>query len=285
VGLTTRGEALRAAIARLRASGSDTASLDARLLLAAALGLDETALYAAPETPLDGEETKRVEDFIARREAGEPVGRILGRREFWSLSFALSPETLEPRPDSETLIEAALELWRGRAPPSPILDLGTGSGCLLLALLGEWKTSFGVGVDRSPGAAAAARANAQALGFGGRSAFLVGDWAAALCGPFPLIVSNPPYIETESVAALDRAVRDFDPIAALDGGASGLDAYRTLVPQAAARLAPAGWLVLEIGSTQVQAVRELVQDAGLRSVAVRADLGGRPRCVLAQKPH
>jgi release factor glutamine methyltransferase len=284
--LTTRGALLAEAIARLKAAGNVTASLDARLLLCAALRVEATALYAAPEASVGGEEASRFRALLERRLTGESVARILGRREFWSLEFRLGPDTLEPRPDSETLVEAALAAWAGRPTrPACILDLGTGTGCLLLALLGEWKSAFGVGVDRAFGAAQVAQENARRLGFGARAAFVVGDWGAALRGSFDLVVSNPPYIESDAIAGLDETVRGFDPRRALDGGATGLDAYRVLVPQAADLLTPGGWLVLEIGAAQASAVGDIAAAAGLTSLSVRHDLGRRPRCVLAQKPH
>lgn len=281
----TRGALLREAVARLKAAGVETASLDARLLLQDVLRVEATTLRAAPEAPISDEETSRFRDFLDRRVSGESVGRILGRREFWSLEFELSPETLEPRPDSETVVEAALAVWGDRPPPARLLDLGTGTGCLLLALLSEWKTSFGLGVDRSFGAAATAQRNAASLGLADRAAFVNGDWASALRGTFEMIVSNPPYIETETIAALGKTVRDFDPLLALDGGPSGLEAYRRLVPQTVSLLTPGGWLLLEIGADQAGAVTLLLAQAGLRAPSVRNDLAGRPRCVLAQKPH
>lgn len=278
----TRGVLLAEAIARLKAAGSETASLDARLLLCAALGIEPTAFYAAPETAVGSEEASRFRALLERRLNGESVGRILGRREFWSLEFRLGPDTLEPRPDSETLVETALGLWAGRPQPQRILDLGTGTGCLLLAMLSEWKTAFGVGVDRAFGAAKVARENALRLGFADRAAFLVGDWAAALDGRFDLIVSNPPYIESDSIAQLDRTVRDFDPRGALDGGVSGLDAYRALIPQAVPLLVPGGLLLLEIGAAQAEAVTAILSTSGFGQVTVHADLGQRPRCIAAR---
>lgn len=280
----TLGALLREAVTQLQAGACETPGLDARLLIEVALGLDATTLYAAPETPVDAEAASRVRALLARRLAGEPLGRIRGRREFWSLDFLLGPETLEPRPDSETLVEAALALWRGRAPPARLLDLGTGSGCLLLALLREWPGSFGIGVDYAFAAAAVARRNAVRLGMGARASFIVGDWAQALSGPFDLIVSNPPYIETAALARLPAAVKCYDPPRALDGGESGLAAYRALVPQASASLAAGGWLVLEIGATQAEAVGAILAASGFAAIGVRADLGGRPRAVSAQKP-
>ncbi|HYI90713.1 MAG TPA: peptide chain release factor N(5)-glutamine methyltransferase, partial [Beijerinckiaceae bacterium] len=217
--------------------------------------------------------------FARRRLAREPIGRILGRREFWSLPFALSPETLEPRPETETVVETALSLMPDRLADLRILDLGTGSGCLLVALLHELPRATGLGIDGSPGALATARANAMRNGVGGRAAFVASEWAGALNACFDLIVSNPPYIPAPDVAGLVPEVREHDPRAALDGGDDGLAAYRTIFSEAAAVLARPGTLVVEIGSGQEQPVRELADARDLRVVALARDLGGRPRAL------
>ncbi|KMO27620.1 SAM-dependent methyltransferase, partial [Methylobacterium tarhaniae] len=172
--------------------------------------------------------------------AGEPVARIIGAWEFWGLPFGLSSDTLVPRPDTETLVEAALGLGLGPDAPHRLADLGTGSGCILVALLTEWPQAVGLGIDRSPGACVTARANAARNGVADRAAFAVGDWASALSGPFDVVVANPPYIASEVIAGLSGEVRDHDPRLALDGGADGLDAYRTILAQVPRLLAPGG---------------------------------------------
>ena len=229
--------------------------------------------------PPPDEGVDRFFDLVARRADGEPVARILGRREFWGLPFALAPATLEPRPDTETVVEAALGLVRGAGGAASILDLGTGSGCLLLALLSELPDAAGVGVDRSPAAAAAARRNARSLGLGDRARFVAGDWAEAISGRFDLVVSNPPYIATEHIEALAPEVRRHDPALALDGGADGLDAYRAIVADLPRLLAPSGVAVLELGAGQRDAVAGLARAAGLVVIGSNPDLAGTPRAL------
>ena len=278
-------ETQRAGAARLAAAGIDGAALDARLLLMAALGCDRTALLSRGAEAMPQDAAARYDGFLDRRAAHEPVSRILGRREFWSLDFALGPATLDPRPDSETLVEAALAAVPDRPPDRPIrvLDLGTGTGCLLLAVLHERPAAFGVGLDRSEAAAAVARGNAAALGLAGRSAFLVGDWAAALEARFDLVLSNPPYIPEADVAGLDPEVRDHDPHLALSGGTDGLDAYRALAAALPALLVPGGIAVIELGVGQAAAVPALFRAAGLDIAGTPHDLAGIPRCVVAKK--
>jgi release factor glutamine methyltransferase len=286
--MTGAGSLISAAARRLAVAGVEAAPREARLLLAQAMACSAQRLFNAPETPVPREAQARFEDLLCRRAAGEPLSRIAGKREFWSLEFALSPATLDPRPDSETLIEGVLRRLSGRSRALRILDLGTGSGCLLLALLSEYPSAWGLGIDRSIEAAATAARNAARLGLSERASFLTGDWAAALGlsggGGFDLIVSNPPYIASEEIEALDPSVRIYDPRAALDGGPDGLDCYRTLLPQAAALLKPGGLLALEIGMSQARAVRRLASGlAGLGAFETLADLAGRDRCVLAAK--
>jgi len=280
-------EALRDGTARLAAAGIDGAVSDARILLMHALGIDRTALLSRAAEPLPDEAAARYAGFLARRAAREPVSRILGRREFWSLDFALGPATLDPRPDSETLVEAALAAAPDRPPPDRplrVLDLGTGTGCLLLAVLHDRPAAFGVGVDRSEPAARVARDNARALGLGGRAAFLVGDWAGALSGRFDLVLSNPPYIPEADIAGLEPEVRDHDPRLALSGGTDGLNAYRALACALPGLLAPGGVAVVELGIGQATAVTGLFRAAGLDIAGTPHDLAGIARCVVAKKP-
>jgi len=272
-------EALRDGTTRLAAAGVDSALTDARLLLMAALGCDRTSLLSRAAEALPPEAAARYADSLARRAAREPVSRILGHREFWSLDFALGPATLDPRPDSETLVEAALAAAPDR--PLRVLDLGTGTGCLLLAVLHDRPAAFGIGVDRSEAAARIARDNAYALGLADRAAFLVGDWATALAGRFDLILSNPPYIPEADITALEPEVRDHDPRLALSGGTDGLDAYRALAAALPELLVPGGTAVVELGIGQAADVAALFGGAGLDITGTPHDLAGIPRCVVA----
>lgn len=276
-------EFLRRAVARLRAAGVESAVADARLLAEAALGLDRTALLTGGDRPVAAADQVRLAALIDRRAAREPVSRILGRRGFWTLDLALGPDTLDPRPDSETLVEAALAAFPDPAAPLRVLDLGTGTGCLLLAMLAERPRAWGVGVDLSPRAAAVARANAARNGLADRAAFLAGDWATALAGRFDLVLSNPPYIERAAIADLEPEVRAFDPPRALDGGPDGLDAYRALAAALPGLLAPGGVAVLELGQGQGTAVAALLTTAGLSIASRKCDLAGIERCLVARR--
>lgn len=279
----TRASLRRHMAARLREAGTPGADLDARLLFAFALGLPAARLPG--DEPVTPDEAARAEALLARRIAGEPVARILGEKEFWSLPFTLSPDTLVPRPDTETLVEEALALRPDRAAPLRMLDLGTGTGAILAALLVEYPAAFGIGVDRSEGAARTARANLARLGLGDRSLIVVGDWAGALRGPFDLVVSNPPYIPSAAIAGLDVDVRAHDPMAALDGGVSGLDAYAAIAAMLPGLLPPGGLCVLELGFGQEGDVAALLRAAGLQVPrAARPDLGGIPRALSAMRP-
>lgn len=272
---------------RLRTQAIESAELDARLLAGAVLGLDLTGLISAAARRLSEDEATRLDDFARRRLAGEPVARIVGSKEFWGLPLSLTAATLVPRPDTETIVEAALEILRaeyGHDTPLRIADIGTGSGAILLALLSERPDAFGVGTDISEAALRTARANARQLGLAPRAAFVACDYAAALSGAFDLIVSNPPYIRSEEIDALAAEVRDHDPRRALDGGADGLDAYRRIAPEAVRLLAPRGSLVLEVGHDQSSAVEGLLTRAGLNLPgAPKADLAGIRRAVTGRK--
>lgn len=280
----TRAGAARAAAARLREAGVATPDLDARVLALAAFAVDLATFVARGDVEATEAEVEALQRLVARRLAGEPVSRILGRREFWGLSFDLSPAALTPRPDTETVVEAALAALVDRKRPWRILDLGVGSGCILLALLSELPHAEGVGVDRSIEAARTARRNAERLGFGLRAMTLVGDWGAALGARFDLVVSNPPYIPTDAVARLDVEVRAHDPMAALDGGPDGLDAYRAIVAALPALLAPGAPAVLELGAGQEKAVAALARDRGLGVVEpARRDLAGVGRALVLRQ--
>jgi release factor glutamine methyltransferase len=271
---------------RFRNGGFDSAELDARLLTGDVLGLDLTGMIAAANRMLTLSESNRLESFAQRRLAGEPVARILGQKEFWGLSLQLSPATLVPRPDTETVVELALEILRAGASDRPlrIADLGTGSGAILLALLAELPQAQGIGTDISTAALQTAAANAARAGLAKRAGFVACDYASGLCGPFELIVSNPPYIRSADIAGLAIEVRDHDPPAALDGGPDGLDAYRVLIPQAADRLAPGAALVVEAAQGQSADIEALMKAAGLMAAwPIKADLAGVRRAVAGQK--
>lgn len=276
----------RALATQFKARGIETPELDARLLIGAALDLDHTALAAQAARLITSEESKAIAGFAQRRMAHEPVARILGRKEFWGLDFELSAATLVPRPDTETVIEAALEAFRNdlRSAALRIADIGTGSGAILLALLSEFPEATGVGTDISAEALATAELNARRFDLAGRASFVQCDYAAALSGPFDLIVSNPPYIPSSHIATLDRDVRDHDPVLALDGGTDGLDAYRAIIPQAAALLGLGGILIVETGHDQSTPVSDLMQAAKLTLPRPPvADLGGIHRAVMGRK--
>jgi release factor glutamine methyltransferase len=281
-------EAARRALAsRFNAERIDSAELDARMLVGAVLNLDLTGLITAAARRVTAAEAAQIADFARRRVDGEPVARILGHKEFWGLKLRLSPETLVPRPDTETVVEVALAMQRA-APVSDtrlrIADIGTGSGAILLALLHELPEAFGIGTDVSIAALRTARRNAADLERMERAAFVACDYAAALSGPFDLIVSNPPYVRSRDIADLANEVRDHDPHRALDGGVDGLNAYRVLIPQAARLLGAGGALVVEAGRGQSSDIEGLMTAAGLTLAGPpRADLAGILRVVAARK--
>jgi release factor glutamine methyltransferase len=278
----TLAGAFTEAAAALAAAGFGEPRRQARRLLSAALDRSPAAVLAHLESALDPAELGRIRAFLARMLACEPLSRILGRREFWGLDLALSPETLDPRPESETLVEAVLRRIQDRMAPLRLLDLGTGTGCLLLALLSELPAARGIGVDIARGAAVTARGNARALGLGHRASFIVGDWGEALCPPLDLIVANPPYIATPELARLPREVRDYDPRQALDGGPDGAHAYRAIARDLVRLLAPEGLFACEIGMGQEAVVAGILRAAGLALAGVEPDLAGIPRVLLAR---
>jgi release factor glutamine methyltransferase len=284
-GLTVEA-ARRALAAHLKDNGIESPDLDARLLIGAALDLDHTGLAAQAARQITDNEAKAIDRSAQRRIAHEPVARILGRKEFWGLDLLISEATLIPRPDTETVVEAALDILRSESRANHALhiaDIGTGSGAILLALLSELSGATGVGTDISAGALATAEMNARRLGLAGRASFVRCDYASVLSGPFDLIVSNPPYIRSADIAALDPDVRDHDPRLALDGGADGLTAYRAITVQAAGLLAHRGSLIFEVGHDQSTQVREIMHAAGLTvSSTPRADLAGVHRVVMGQ---
>ncbi|WP_375409502.1 peptide chain release factor N(5)-glutamine methyltransferase [uncultured Methylobacterium sp.] len=279
----TRRAALDLAERVLAGGDIDAAPGDACHLTLHALGVTRTDLVLHGDRAVGEMAATRLAASIERRLAGEPVARILGEWEFWGLPFALSPETLVPRPDTETLVETVLARWPDRARPLRLLDLGTGTGCILIALLTEYRHAFGVGIDLSHAALLTASANARVNGVADRSAFAAMSWCDALAGSFDVIVSNPPYIAGDVIAGLSTEVRCHDPRLALDGGDDGLEAYRSIL-EALARvgpgfLAPGGTLHLEIGFDQAAAVSDLARHAGFAEVVVARDLAGHDRTV------
>lgn len=273
------GALLDKSAARLAAAGVESSRLDARVLLAHVLGVASGAVPMLRDRSLDDGQHRHFEELLARRASREPVAYLVGAREFWSLSFAVDRHTLIPRPDSETLVAAALALHADRDARLRVLDLGTGSGCLLLAILSERPNAWGVGVDRDPAAVRLAQRNAAALGLAQHACFLAGDWSTPLNGPFDLIVSNPPYIRSGDIADLAQDVRAFEPRAALDGGPDGLAAYRALSASLARLLAPSGAVMVETGAGQAIEIEGIFRDHGWRLTAVHNDLAGHARCL------
>ncbi|MBO6836631.1 MAG: peptide chain release factor N(5)-glutamine methyltransferase [Alphaproteobacteria bacterium] len=278
----TVGAALRAAADALNAAGIPGAVWEARHLLADLTGLTPTQMLTDPDRPLDRAATYRA--WIERRAAGEPSSRITGFRDFRGLSFRVTAETLDPRIDSEVLVDTVVAQCGDG--PARIADLGTGTGCLLLTLLAERPAWRGIGVDLSFGAARTARENAVRLGLAGRAVLLRGSWSHALAdASLDILISNPPYILRAVLPGLDAAVRDYDPDLALDGGTDGLDAYRAIVGDVRRVLKPGGRLFLEIGWDQGQSVPALLTARGFRDIAVTQDDGGRDRVVSATAPQ
>ncbi len=280
----TLDAALAEATRLLSAAGVDGARLEARLLAGHALGIDADAVIGRPGRRLAPEEAARLAGVVRRRIDREPIAYILGEREFWSLPFGVNDAVLIPRPDSETLVGAALDLTRDRQAPMRILDLGTGSGCLLLSVLSELPNARGVGVDISARALTVARDNARRLGLGGRAGFVQGDWAGALTGEFDLILANPPYLAETELHALAPEISRFEPPVALFAGADGLACYRVLIPALTRLLAKAGTAFLEIGAGQAAPVAGLARNAGLNLSMARKDLAGIDRCLVLRRP-
>jgi release factor glutamine methyltransferase len=280
----TVADARRGWTKKFRAAGIDSPELDARILVGHALSLDRTALAGADARQLDAKEESAIAALARRRLSCEPVARIIGMKEFWSLPLHVDASTLIPRPETETVVEAALaaiDASGARSQALRIADLGTGSGSILLALLSELPNAFGVGTDVSVATLSAARNNARRLGLS-RAGFIACDMAAALCGPFDIIVSNPPYIVSFDIARLAPEVRDFDPRCALDGGSDGLHFYRVIAAAAPALLVPGGALIVELGAGQAQTVAALFAAVGLALLPPRSDLNGVPRALVAK---
>ena len=274
-----RAALLREAVVRLAAAGIPDPARDARLALRWAAGLDGAALTAALDAPAGAEEAARFAQAISRRAAREPLSHVTGRREFWGREFGVGPEVLDPRPETEVLVGEALH----RGPFARVLDLGTGSGCLLVTLLAEWSAATGLGTDISHAALVRAQSNADMLGVGGRASFALADWTDGIQGSFDLIVSNPPYVAEAEIAGLDAEVREHEPRIALTPGGDGLEAYRRIAVGVRRLLAPGGRLMVEIGPTQSHAVAAILAGGGLRVMGVIPDLDQRARVVIAQE--
>lgn len=278
----------RAALTRaFKQAALDTPELDARVLMQFVLGLDPAQLASHSERKINFDESKEILAAAVRRLRREPVAHIVGTKEFWGLSLLVTADTLIPRPDTESVVEAALAASDRRGPRTRALriaDLGTGSGALLLALLSEFPHALGVGTDRSLPALAVARNNAGRLGFAARAGFVACDFAAALAGEIDLIVSNPPYVRTDEIEVLASEVRIYEPRLALDGGRDGLAAYRSLATQAGPALAPDGILVVEIGYGQAAAAAMVFARAGFHLIRpALSDLTGIPRALVLQR--
>ncbi len=278
----TIGGAVNDLTKEFSAAGLDTPRLDARILIGHATNLEPSMLFARAGQALTSAESDTVRGFAARRLKHEPVSRILGYREFWGLDFKLNAETLDPRSDTETLVSTALTLKASYPGPRRILDLGTGTGCILLAILSAWPEATGLGIDRARRAVEAAAENAARLGLAARTAFREGNWCDGIDEQFDIIVSNPPYIAIGEAAALAPEVAIFDPHLALFAGEDGLEAYRALIPAAKTRLRRGGRLLLEIGATQADAVEDLLVAAGFARESRVSDLAGKNRVLMAR---
>jgi release factor glutamine methyltransferase len=277
------GDAVTRAAGDLARSGVPESRREARLLVALAAGLDAATVLGYPERPLETAAAGRLQHMLGRRLAREPVSRVVGRREFWSLDFALTPATLDPRPDSETLVAAALERIPDRQAALSVLDLGTGSGCLLLALLSELPRAAGLGLDLAPEAAAAAHRNAKAMSLDSRTFFVVSHWGAAIGGEFDAVLANPPYVPSRTIDGLAPEVALYEPLLALDGGPDGLHAYRELAPDLGRLLKPSGFAVVEVGDGQASLAAAIFQASGLDVPVRHRDLRDIERCLVVTR--
>jgi release factor glutamine methyltransferase len=279
----TLGLLVASAASALSAAGFEDARRQARRLIASALSLSQADLFGHPDQAVDEHQISRVRMMLGRILKHEPLSRIVGMREFWGLQFDLSSDTLEPRPETETVVEAVLKRIFDQREPLRFLDLGTGTGCLLLALLSEFPKASGVGVDIAEQAVRTASRNAANLGISDRAFFFVGDWGAAVSGRFDAIVANPPYIATRDLALLPREVTCYDPLRALDGGADGLMAYRAIAGDLRRVLTANGIFVAEVGVDQAGAVAGIMMANGLVFDGTDKDLAGIARCVTTRR--
>jgi len=280
--METRDALVAQVAVALSAAGFEEPRRHARRLVASALAISRTDLFGHPDRAVDEQQISRIRAMLGRMVECEPLSRILGKREFWGLEFALSAETLDPRPETETVVEAVLRSNPNRLAPLRFLDLGTGTGCLLLALLGEFPAASGIGIDIAEDAIRTAACNAVALGFADRALFLVCDWGAAVSAKFDAVVANPPYIASGDLLLAPREVACYDPWRALDGGEDGLRAYRAIATHLPRLLASNGIFATEVGVDQADAVGAVMRTAGLALDGIEKDLAGIPRCVIAR---
>ena len=278
----TLGSAFEQAFQMLKEAGVGEARLDARLLVAHATENETATIFGFPERPIENQQVLLLEASLRRRIAREPMAYILKTREFWSLPFIVSSDTLVPRPDSETLIEAVLEHIPETRRNLSILDLGTGSGCLLLSLLSKFSNAIGIGVDASEAALDIAKQNAAALGLEERATFVVSDWTEKVEDQFDIVIANPPYIPSSDIPNLEADVAQYEPLAALDGGANGLDSYRKILRQLPKVLTDDASIFLESGAGQASAVSEMVREIGFQHIETKKDLAGIERCVIGK---
>ncbi|MEQ1790050.1 MAG: peptide chain release factor N(5)-glutamine methyltransferase [Rickettsiales bacterium] len=276
-------EALRWAVLKLQQERIGTASLDGRILLEHVLGVNREQLLFLLDLPITPAQYTRLKILVDKRAQRQPIAQLIGKREFWGMNFVVSNDTLDPRPDSETLIEYVLERISNRADVLRVLDLGTGTGCLLLAMLSELPAAKGVGVDYCDKALLVAKENAMALGFaGGRTQFIRSDWCGQLEGEFDIILANPPYIPTAIIPTLDPEVSEFEPMLALDGGDDGFNCYRKIMKDLPKIMAKNGFVAFELGMGQQRGLEEIALANNLKTVGVRQDLSGVARCIILQ---
>lgn len=281
--MATRGSLVAETAAALSSAGFEEPRRQARRLVASALAISPADLFGEPDRAVDEQQIILLNGMLSRMVENEPLSRIVGRREFWGLEFVLSGATLDPRPESETVVEAVLRRQSQRNAPLRLLDLGTGTGCLLLAVLSEIPAATGFGIDIGEDAIRTAADNAARLGLRERALFLVGDWAAALSGSFDAIIANPPYIASAQLPLLPHAVARYDPWPALDGGADGLASFRAIAADLPRLLAPEGIFVTEVGVGQADEVAKIVKAHGLTADGIEKDLAGIARCVVAHR--
>jgi release factor glutamine methyltransferase len=280
--METRDALVAEVAGALSAAGFEEPRRHARRLVASALAISRADLFGHPDRAVDEQQIGRIRAMLGRMVKREPLSRILGKREFWGLEFALSAETLDPRPETETVVEAVLRRTPERRAPLRFLDLGTGTGCLLLTLLAEFPAASGVGIDIAERAVRTAACNAVALGVADRALFLVGDWGAAVSAKFDAVVTNPPYIASGELRLVPREVACYDPWRALDGGEDGLSAYRAIATHLPRLLVSNGIFVTEVGIDQAEAVVAVMRTNGLDLDGIEKDLAGIPRCVIAR---
>lgn len=278
-------DALRDAVRALQEARIESASVDARLLLQHVLGISREQLLAADKRVITSEQEAQYMQLIARRAARQPVAQLIGKREFYGREFKVTGDTLDPRPDSETLIEAVLARIADKNAPLRLLDLGTGTGCLLLTLLAELPKSQGIAVDACEKALDVAKTNASALSVGNRAQFVKSSWAEGVSGVFDVVISNPPYIPSSTIPTLAPEVCQYEPKAALDGGEDGLECYRAIIAQLPGLLGDAGFAAFEIGIGQHKALESIASQNGLQIAGMKEDLAGIVRCVVMTKAN